>query len=101
MKKSKRPEPENAYGKFMLTLEMYEKILHPDFFRPLKYGLTAIYEEAKEEAFKNAKISDEAREIEKILLELKDRPMISTFYYKSTYKKLLKLFNYANTTIRE
>jgi hypothetical protein len=94
MGKLKRPETE--HGKLMDMLQMYEKILHPDVFQPLLRQLTASYEEAKVQAYRDAKISDEALQVEKVINNMKANMEriqdLSTFHIKCGYKQILKIF---------
>ena len=93
---SKTKLPETEYGKLMHMLDMYEKILHPDFFYGLKKQLWAAHEENKKEAYAAAKISDDALEIEREFIRLKEKiskePLGRTFYIKCLYKSFLKKF---------
>lgn len=101
--KSKRKQgkiaqtPETEHAKLVTMLRAYEKILHPDVFNPLLKQISAVYEEAKKDAFRDAKISDEALEIEKIILDLKEKEahdrLSSSFHYKIAYKQILAIFN--------
>lgn len=77
-------------------LQVYEKILHPDIFQPLLRQLNAVYEEAKVQAYREAKISDEALQVEKIINNMRGNMEriqdLSTFHIKCAYKEILKIF---------
>lgn len=87
---------ETEYMKLHRMLEIYSKILHPDFLEVFRKQLWAAYEENKRDAVKAAKISDEAIVLDKKLLELKDKierePSVTSFYIKCIYKDLLKTY---------
>ena len=83
--KSKATETE--YGKLLNLLSAYEKILHPDIFKPIMNQVAATYEESKKNAYAAAKISDDALWVEaKISVDKK----IDSFFMKCFYKELLK-----------
>lgn len=77
----------------------YEKILHPDFFNPIRTQMNKVYEELKARAYRDAKISDEALLIEKeykIMLGMinehgRQQPRISSFSKKCFYKRVLDI----------
>lgn len=77
-------------------LNAYELILHPDLFKGLQTRLQAAYEENRKDAFEHAKISPEAQQIERLLLEWKERIERKTcpeaFALKMLYKDLLNTF---------
>lgn len=90
---------ETEFSKLYSMLEIYEKILHPDFFNAFKKQLNAAYEENKKNALIEAKISDDALWIENEVNYLHqnfkkeiEHPELSTFYLRCFYKKLLKRF---------
>lgn len=91
----------SEYQKLQDMLEVYEKILHPDFFFVFKKQLNAVYEENKKEAYKAAKISDEALKIEGMLknmcesIEQHKSAGHSTkmFFIKCFYKELLEILD--------
>ena len=91
MKKS-----ESEYAKLENMLEIYSKILHPDFLGVFKRQLYAVYEENKKQAYEEAKISDNAILLDKKLIELQDKikrePSVSSFYIKCIYKEILKIY---------
>lgn len=78
---------------------MYERILHPDIFQPIMKKLSAVYDELKIEAFREAKISDRALIIEAKLKEMEDSAThvargnkdVIRFQRKMFYKDLLKM----------
>ncbi len=96
MDKNKSTVPETEYAKFQRMIAQYEKILHPDIFRPLMTQLHLCYEESKKEAYETAQISDEALYIERRMLELKKSQGFnsaeSTFFIKCLYKEFLRMF---------
>lgn len=79
---------------------MYQKVLHPDFFDPICKQWDKVYNEMKEEAYRDAKISKEAREIEQYMIRLQDNLKrnghmadVRRFYLKNFFKHLLKMFS--------
>lgn len=86
--------PETEYSKFQNMIRQYEKILHPDIFRPLMTQLHLCYEESKRDAYAKAKISDDALWIEREILKLKESmerdDAVNTFHIKWFYKQVLK-----------
>lgn len=89
----------SEYGKLDQMLQVYERVLHPDFFNALKQQLFKAFEENKKDAYANAKISDEALAIEKEINEFKTRlyqfenhPELKSFHLKVLFKKLIKMF---------
>ncbi|HEX4851577.1 MAG TPA: hypothetical protein VFV08_12255 [Puia sp.] len=109
--KSKRATPggleeqekeKSKYRQLQELLQAYEKILHPDIFRPIMKLLNEVYEEQKDIAYREAKISPEALELEKIIKHLLenlkfhgagDNPQLRVFYHKMAFKDCLKVFN--------
>jgi hypothetical protein len=98
IKMAKIKEPRSEYEKLQYMLDVYEKILHPDFFSKFKTQLHKCYEENKREAYAEAKISDQALVLEKKLKDLRvsigvmrDHPTVVSFYKKTFYKDLLKM----------
>lgn len=96
--KSKATETE--YGKLLNLLSAYEKILHPDIFKPIMNQVAATYEESKKNAYAAAKISDDALWVEAKIIEMKARhstmsvdKKIDSFFMKCFYKELLQKFN--------
>ena len=94
---------ESEYSKLVSFLKSYEKILHPDVFNPMLSQLHKAFEENKREAYENAKISQEALQIEQIMIEAKrniervlsannDDKHILSLFYKGAYKKIVKIF---------
>lgn len=86
---------ETEYSKLEDMLQLYEKVLHPDFFNALKKQMHAAYEENIKNAFMDAKISDDALWIEKELIDMKrnlGNIQSNSFFIKCFYKKLLKHF---------
>ena len=80
-------------------LDVYSKVLHPDFFNVFRKQINDTYEENKRRAYEDAKISDDALAIERLLLGLKrkgetysDHPNIVSFHLKYGYKDFLKLY---------
>lgn len=92
----------NEYQKLQHLLGVYEKILHPEFFMVFKKQLNAVYEENKKDAYKAAKISDEALKIEEMLIRMRKSMEqhkghgINSFLIKSFYKELIQLLNSGN-----
>lgn len=78
------------------ALESYELILHPNLFNLLKNKLRAAMDENKQQAYRDAKISDDALWVEKELKSLADRerqfPGQQSFFIKCTYKEFLRRF---------
>ena len=99
MKSEKIKEPETEYGKLTDMLRAYEKILHPDFFNPIIYQVGRVYAEAKAEAYRDANISPEALEVEKIILDIKEKAdhnrLLFSFHMKYAYKQILQIFKNA------
>ncbi len=95
---------QSEYEKLQAMLEVYEKILHPEFFMVFKKQLNAVYEENKRDAYKAAKISEEALQIEQMLNTMRasisfhqNQPVTKSFLIKCFYKDLIKLLNESNT----
>ncbi len=84
----------------MALLETYEIILHPNLFNALKKQVVETCNENREEAFREAKISDDARWIEKELTEMKksiesDKERghnLGSFRVKCLYREFLKRY---------
>lgn len=88
----------SEYIKLIDMFHIYEKILHPDIFFPILRQMNAAWEEVKVEAYREAKISDEALQIEKMMADLRNKferfpdTEAKTFHIKCFYKELLKTF---------
>ena len=93
---------ESEYSKLVSFLKSYEKILHPDVFNPMLSQLHKAFEENKKEAYENAKISQEALQIEQIMIKAKKdidtiaqgEPITTNIFKKRAIKEILKLFKF-------
>jgi hypothetical protein len=90
---------ETEYQQMQKWFSQLEVILNPAFLTAFKRQLNACYEENKRHAYKEANISDDALEIEKMIVDLKksieqfkDHKSVVTFQIKCFYKELLKKF---------
>lgn len=96
MRKKKTNIPETEYGKLLKLLGMYERILHPDIFQPLLKQFNAACEEAKQQSYRDARISEEALQVERIIISLRkdivDKAPAASFLCKCAYKEILKIF---------
>lgn len=89
---------ETEYAKLENWFSQLEPILNPNFLMAFRKQLTACYEGNKKDAYKAAKISDEALQIEELLKGYKAQVAqhgtddnLDSFFRKSLYKKLVQI----------
>lgn len=87
---------ESEYLKLLDMLEIYSKILHPNFLGVVQKQLMAAYEENKRQAYQAAKISDKAilldQKLNQLEEDMKRESGASSFYIRCLYKEFLKMY---------
>jgi hypothetical protein len=93
-------QAQSEYDKLFMIIDQYELILHPRIIEVMRTQFYKAAEEMKLKAYQEAKISDQALTIEKMLDKLKITMKqyegfddIKSFHIKCAYKEFLKLLN--------